>query len=149
MFMAAAPAIRPAGLEGMIHIIRGQRVMLDSDLAALYGEIRGWLASLTDEGLLTVAEEVMVCSEEKLGRYEVPLLKMRFPDGELVEVRPVARVVFSTRGRVDVTLGARKFMLIRVDRGKWALVEGLSPVSTLPLTEDGFMSALRGLLDGE
>jgi hypothetical protein len=38
MFMAAEPAIQPAGLlEGMIQIIRGQRVMLDSDLATLYG----------------------------------------------------------------------------------------------------------------
>jgi transketolase len=37
MFMAAEPAIQPARLEGMIHNIRGQRVMLDSDLATLYG----------------------------------------------------------------------------------------------------------------
>jgi ORF6N domain len=37
MFMASEPAIQPAGLEGMIHVIRGQRVMLDSDLAGLYG----------------------------------------------------------------------------------------------------------------
>lgn len=37
MFMASEPAIQPAGLEGMIHLIRGQRVMLDSDLAGLYG----------------------------------------------------------------------------------------------------------------
>jgi len=37
MFMASEPAIQPTGLEGMIHVIRGQRVMLDSDLAGLYG----------------------------------------------------------------------------------------------------------------
>ncbi len=30
-------AITPARVEGLIHIIRGQRVMLDSDLASLYG----------------------------------------------------------------------------------------------------------------
>lgn len=35
MFMAAEPAIQPAGLEGMIHIIRGQRMMQDSSFAAI------------------------------------------------------------------------------------------------------------------
>ena len=35
--MESETAIQPAGLEGMIHVFRGQRVMLDSDLAALYG----------------------------------------------------------------------------------------------------------------
>lgn len=125
------------------------RIRWTEDLAVLYAEIRGWLASMADEGLLTVDQEDIDCSEEKLGWYKVPILKLRFPGGELVEVRPVARVVFSTRGRVDVTLGVRKFMLFRVDRGRWELVEGLSPIRTLPLTEDVFMSALRGLLDGE
>jgi hypothetical protein len=37
MFMATNPAIQPDALEGMIHVIRGQRVMLDADLATLYG----------------------------------------------------------------------------------------------------------------
>lgn len=37
MFMALEPAIQPAGLAGMIHVIRGQRVMLDSDLAEVDG----------------------------------------------------------------------------------------------------------------
>lgn len=37
MFMAAEPAIQADPLERMIHVIRGQRVMLDADLAALYG----------------------------------------------------------------------------------------------------------------
>jgi hypothetical protein len=38
MFMANEPAIAPvAEMEGRIHLIRGQRVMLDSDLAAIYG----------------------------------------------------------------------------------------------------------------
>jgi hypothetical protein len=31
------PAVVPAQLDALIHTIRGQRVMLDSDLAALYG----------------------------------------------------------------------------------------------------------------
>jgi hypothetical protein len=38
MFMANEPAIAPiADVDGKIHLIRGQRVMLDSDLAAIYG----------------------------------------------------------------------------------------------------------------
>jgi hypothetical protein len=38
MFMANEPAIAPvAEMDGKIHLIRGQRVMLDSDLAAIYG----------------------------------------------------------------------------------------------------------------
>jgi hypothetical protein len=38
MFMANEPAIAPvAEMDGKIHLIRGQRVMLDSDLAAVYG----------------------------------------------------------------------------------------------------------------
>ena len=35
------PAIRPVG--GLIHVIRGQKVMLDADLAALYGVSTGAL----------------------------------------------------------------------------------------------------------
>lgn len=38
MFMANESAIIPAqGIESMIHLIRSQRVMLDSDLARVYG----------------------------------------------------------------------------------------------------------------
>jgi hypothetical protein len=38
MFMAAEPAMtRVEGMDSKIHQIRGQRVMLDSDLAAVYG----------------------------------------------------------------------------------------------------------------
>jgi hypothetical protein len=38
MFMANEPAMAPAEqMDAKIHLIRGQRVMLDSDLAAIYG----------------------------------------------------------------------------------------------------------------
>jgi hypothetical protein len=38
MFMANEPATTPVeGMDSKIHLIRGQRVMLDSDLAAIYG----------------------------------------------------------------------------------------------------------------
>ena len=38
MFMANEPAIAPVeGMDSQIHFIRGQRGMLDSDLAAIYG----------------------------------------------------------------------------------------------------------------
>ncbi|HMO66982.1 MAG TPA: ORF6N domain-containing protein [Verrucomicrobiota bacterium] len=38
MVMANEPAVAPMeGLEGLIHTVRGQRVMLDSDLARIYG----------------------------------------------------------------------------------------------------------------
>jgi hypothetical protein len=37
MFMASEPAISSVELEGLIHLIRGKRVMLDSDLARIYG----------------------------------------------------------------------------------------------------------------
>ena len=38
MYMANEPAMIPAeGVDSKIHLIRGQRVMLDSDLAAIYG----------------------------------------------------------------------------------------------------------------
>jgi hypothetical protein len=120
-----------------------------SDLAGLCTEIRGWLGSLEREGLLTIEGGVFARVEEQLGAYDAPFLKLRFPEGEVVEVRPVARVVLGAKGRVDVTLGARRFMLFRVEPGKWELVEGLSPISTLPLTEEVFLSALFALLDGE
>ncbi|MHB1097124.1 MAG: ORF6N domain-containing protein [Gemmatimonadaceae bacterium] len=35
--VAPPPAVSPRGIEERIHLIRGHRVMLDSDLAALYG----------------------------------------------------------------------------------------------------------------
>ena len=120
-----------------------------SDLAELRGEIRGWLANLEQEELLTIEEAALSCSEEQLGAYDAPFLRLRFPAGEVVEVRPIARVVLGAKGRVDVTLGARRFMLFRIDEGRWELVEGLSPICTLPLTEEVFLSALHGLLDGE
>jgi hypothetical protein len=38
MYMAAEPAMTPVeGMDSKIHLLRGQRVMLDSDLAAVYG----------------------------------------------------------------------------------------------------------------
>ena len=43
MYMALEPASAPQPMEGLILTIRGQRVMLDSDLAAIYGVTTGQL----------------------------------------------------------------------------------------------------------
>ena len=120
-----------------------------TDVGAIMTQIREWLSDLAEQGLLSISLQEIERSEERLGTYVVPSLRIKFPRDDLVEVSPVARVVFGSQGRIDVTYGGAYFMLFLTKDRAWVLVERLSPISTIPLTDEVFLTALRDLVDGE
>lgn len=69
-----------------------------------------------------VARETKTLSEDALGDYEVPVLKLRATGGGIVFVEPEARYVIGADGRVDIyawpTL--QRLLLIR-SKGQWQL----------------------------
>lgn len=71
MYMATEPASTAQPIEGLILSIRGERVMLDSDLAALYGVTTGQL----NQALKRNLERFPADFAFQLGRQEVANLK--------------------------------------------------------------------------
>ncbi len=96
----------------------------------LLDQIRDWLRESDPEGVLDIEPYEVSRTEQDLGTYDAPALKIRLGAGE-VDVRPIGREVpfmairgasgdateFS--GRVDITDGYRKYNLYReMNQGK-------------------------------
>jgi len=96
----------------------------------LLDRIRDWLRESDPEGVLDIEPYEVSRTEQDLGTYDAPALKIRLGAGE-VDVRPIGRGVpfmairgasgdateFS--GRVDITDGYRKYNLYReINQGK-------------------------------
>jgi hypothetical protein len=89
MYMANEPAMTPVeGMDSKIHLLRGQRVMLDSDLAGIYGVTtaalnqalkrnRGRLPGdfafqLTAEEFATLRSQIVISNKSRGGRRYLP-----------------------------------------------------------------------------
>src|SRR5688500_10402637 len=89
MFMANEPATTPGeGMDSRIHLIRGQRVMLDSALAAIYGVLtsvlnqavkrnskrfpKGFAFQLTREEFTALMSQFVISKKGRGGRRKLP-----------------------------------------------------------------------------
>lgn len=128
--------------------IRVKREEWIEAVEALAERLKDWLEdSDKNTKVLTVSTETVTRAEEELGTYEVPELLITL-DSRQVRVTPlarnvVARVVIggvSTRpfGRVDITNGARKYILYKLVSDRWILVD-----PDLPATRDSDYSSVR------
>ncbi|WP_437288699.1 hypothetical protein [Sorangium sp. So ce406] len=129
-----------------------------ADLNELMDRIAGWLADGQAEGLLHVERRTVDLAEEDLGPYEAPALwlHVRTTRPRTVKVEPKGmrivgviaaadRRIVGARGRVDVTCGAARAILLRMGAGDWKLVaQGGEAVD---LTEDAFSDALGELIE--
>jgi|ERR1700674_107684 len=110
----------------------------------LYGEMRTWLGEAKADGLADIKDADTTITEERLGTYEVPVLQLFF-GGRMVVVRPVGRLILGAKGRVDMSLGPRKFILIWEGDGRWKIAQ-VAGKDASPLTKDTFSAAVEQLL---
>ena len=120
--------------------------------------ITGWLAEGAYGDLLRVEPAEVELAEEDLGVYRAPALRIRarttHPRTAKVEPKGMRvvgviaagdRRIVGARGRVDVTCGAGRAILLRMGKDDWRLLEPRrSPVE---LTEDAFAGALTELFE--
>ncbi len=59
-------------------------------LTVLYKDIASWLSESVAQNLLTVAEVPVTITEERIGTYDAPSLKIITPQGEAVHIVPRA-----------------------------------------------------------
>jgi hypothetical protein len=122
-------------------------------LEALFGDIEKWLAPAVTAGVLKTSLSQTEITEQDLGEYQVPVL--RITDGRLtVQLEPVGGRVVSIaagsgrhrglRGRVDLICGATRIPLGRDASNTWKAL----PLRGEPraLTEESFAEILSEVL---
>jgi len=151
----------PTEKEAIIDRLRGQRDALDpaegealrsewvAALHALMEMFRGWLADAERERLLRVEAEEINRDEERLGSYQVPVMKLLTPKGESLRIVPRARIVVGARGRVDLECPPNSAILIRSEPERWQFAR-LVPEKRgwifHDLSEDSFWQVIGELL---
>jgi len=112
----------------------------------LYDQIKAWLREAMAEGLVDLVVGDTSITERTLGTYPAPVLQLFFGE-RIVYVRPVGRFVVAAKGRVDMSLGPNKAMMVRDIDETWKINPvGSSREQLLPLTEDTFSEAVEALL---
>ena len=148
---------------------RGQRrrEWLDA-LNRLFDQIRAWIREVDPEGLLELVSYEVERVEDRLGVYDAPAMKIRL-DLDFVDIRPVGRFAIGTLllrqlqalaanaqrcgdlsgGRVDMTNGERRYILLRsITDGQdcwYALAGDVGGVPT-PFDANCLQAILRNLL---
>jgi len=118
-----------------------------ADVSALFNDVRQWLEPAIKEGLVRVTSNLRQVSEEYLGTYGISSLTLAMPEGRLVEMIPVGRIVVGARGRVDIVSGPKTVMLLRVGPKRWKFRDPLGKQLNLrDLTETTFADTLRELI---
>ena len=119
------------------------------DLENLMTQIRGWLDAGEKEGLLRIEKNTVTMEEEKIGTYQAPALKIRFPGSRIVQVEPAGRLIVGAKGRVDFTHGPRKTILLRREHESWQFrigAGGMSGEKFHDLSEESLSEAIRELI---
>ncbi len=125
-----------------------QRQEWIASINELLTQLKGWMATAVGEGLLSVEDTSHDMTEEHLGTYIAPGLRISTPAGRKVDVRPHARVIIGGLGRVDLVSGPSRSMLIRDESGDWKLAARGGPgLKTAPLTEETFSETLTWILN--
>ncbi|MFQ5503293.1 MAG: hypothetical protein ACE5F1_00680 [Planctomycetota bacterium] len=114
-------------------------------LVELFRQLEGWLKEEAEEKLLSYDRTPMTLTEELLGTYDVEQLVIRFTGGDVVVVRPVARMVVGANARVDVLAGPRREMLIRGE-DHWSIGRPTAKQARTPLDASRFKSLLLDLI---
>jgi hypothetical protein len=116
---------------------------------ALMSLLGGWLHEAEQEGLFTLEDEMIERTEERLGSYHVPSLKLTSPKGETIRIIPRARLVVGSYGRVDLECPPKKSILVRTEPDTWQfarLVPEAGGWATCLLTEESFWEAIGELI---
>ena len=119
-------------------------------LRRLFDQFKAWLTEKSAKDVLRVVETSDMVKERLLEPlYQVPILRIEAPNGDVVQIVPKARIVVGAYGRVDFECGAKRVTLTRKDPDRWQFAQ-LAPDqggwSFEDLTESSFWRVLQYLL---
>jgi len=93
------------------------------DINALYGKVKEWLQEPLAEQLVLIGWTEHTISEEGLGTYQAPGLKI-FAKMKQIEFIPVGRLIIGAQGRIDIFTDKGDLMLLKTENeGEWILKE--------------------------
>lgn len=116
-------------------------------LQALMTTLAGWLGPAAREGLLILEHLQVPVSEQDVGQYDAPALRIMAPSGRRVDIYPHARRVFGAMGRVDILSGPERVTLLQTAPNVWKVaVRTPGRLQQADLTEEVFADILRQLL---
>ncbi len=112
----------------------------------LIARLRSYLAQPEAEGLARLDAATVHVTDDDVGAYDAPALKISLPGGRVVWVRPVGTLHVGARGIVDVVSGGSRALLVQNRAGVWK-IRGPQPSASLePLDRGTFAGALGELL---
>lgn len=120
-----------------------------ADLRELMSTIHGWLADAQAQGLVIVRDVELTLSEDRIGSYVAPGMKLVMPQGDVVTISPRGLFVIGGEGRVDVECTPRKAILLRRSPQSWRFAElsrNGEGWSFKDFTEESFWEVLRALV---
>ncbi len=116
------------------------------DLTKLFADITAWLHDGVQEGLIGLVPGSVNLTEEYIGDYEAPTLKIGMAS-EVVVLRPIGTLIIGAAGRVDATCRGKTAKLLRTSERTWKLRVASQPFGELiDLTDETFSDVLRELL---
>jgi len=116
-------------------------------LRQLIRTLKQWLKPAIQEGL-KVEDYSATITEDYLGTYEAPALRITGPDSRTVSVEAKARNVIGAKGRVDLYSGPKKAILVRYGPSRWGIaIQHTRGLEKVELTQDTFSELLADLLE--
>ena len=113
-------------------------------LKDFYDQVKDWLNSAVERGLLTVEDKAVDLAEEDLGEYKAPGLLLSFSK-KTIEFRPIGRLVFGAKGRIDIYSDKGIFTLLHdAKHTGWSLLEKASKTQK-PFDKEVCLSLLQDL----
>jgi hypothetical protein len=109
---------------------------------ALLAAVRSWMLPAVQEGRVRLDAAVVHITEDDVGVYDAPALKIAMPAGRIVWVRPVGTLRVGAQGIVDVVCGSSRALMVLNRAGVWK-IRGPGPSAPLAAL-DGY-AFLRSL----
>ncbi len=118
-------------------------------LRELMDRLCKWMQEAVSDKLLQVEKIDQALTEERIGRYHAPALKIVTPAGVSLTITPKARFIVGAGGRVDLECPPKKAILVRKASADWQFAEiqpGRADWRFKDLTEESYWQTLRELL---
>jgi hypothetical protein len=116
------------------------------DVENLLRAIRAWMLPATNEGLARIDSATVHVTEDDVGAYDAPALKITFPGSRIVWIRPVGTMQVGAQGIVDVVCGSNRALLVLNRSGVWKVRGSDANSSLVPLDGHAFSRALGELI---
>lgn len=113
---------------------------------ALVDLVAGWLRPLEAKRLVRIENAAWQLTEEALGPYELPGLKLHFPQSPLVVLRPAGKHIIGAAGRYDLECGPEKYLVLLSGNGQWRIVHSTRRQKPMALDKGAFEAAVQELV---